>query len=439
MRIARENGWRKLRPPSVIGRIVLVIVLAIFSPRGAFGYSVLTHEELIDLAWRDSIRPLLLARFPHATEAQLIEAHSYAYGGCAIQDMGYYPFGHKFFSDLTHYVRTGDFVSNLFNEARTLDEYAFAIGALSHYLGDTIGHAEAVNPGTAIEFPNLGKKYGPNVTYDESPHAHVRTEFGFDIDELSKHRLAPPAYLKRVGFNVPRKLVERAFRATYGIDAHEIIGRAHPALRSYQRAVRSFIPSFAEAEIVLHRHQFVPDVHNEEFERYTHRVAETSFERHWQKAFKEPGFGAHLLAGVIWVLPKIGPASLLAIKIPNAETQDWYVRSVNDTVDRYEAVINGLKGDGKSPQLADLDLDTGKKELPGAYRRTDETYAALLKRLTDVPDRVLPPGVRENIFAFYSNPNAQKAWESEGHRWSEIAKELDVLKQMKVREQETPR
>ena len=111
-------------------------------------YSVLTHEELIDLAWNDSIRPLLLARFPGATEDQLREAHAYAYGGCAIQDMGYYPFGKKFFSNLTHYVRTGDFIAWLFRNARTIDEYAFAIGALSHYLGDSIGHSQAINPAT---------------------------------------------------------------------------------------------------------------------------------------------------------------------------------------------------------------------------------------------------------------------------------------------------
>ena len=60
--------------------------------------------------------------------------------GCIIQDMGYYPFGSKFFSDLVHYVRTGDFVANLIGEAQNLDEYAFALGALAHYAADTQGH-----------------------------------------------------------------------------------------------------------------------------------------------------------------------------------------------------------------------------------------------------------------------------------------------------------
>lgn len=430
MRFAGAAGRKKFRR-SLTSTVIAVIVAAMSAAPIASAYSVFTHEELIDLAWRDAIRPLLLARFPTATESELIEAHGYAYGGCAIQDMGYYPFGHQFFSELTHYVRTGDFVTNLFKEARTLNEFAFAVGALSHYVGDSIGHSELVNPATAIDFPNLERQYGPIVTYDESPHAHIRTEFGFDIEQLTKKRVAPPAYLKRVGFKVPARLVERAFQRTYGIRVHEIIGRARPAVRSYRSSVRSFIPAFAQALVVLHGHQFLPDTITPEFDRFAQSVASTSYERHWQKAFKGPGVGAHLLAAVVWILPKVGPISLLAIKIPNQETQQWYVRSVNHTMDRYRAILNALKSQPRAPSFPDLDLDTGKKEPPGAYRLTDETYAKLLHRLTTVPSRELPPGVRENILEFYSHATARSAWEKEGHSWAPVERNLETLRQMK--------
>src|SRR5579864_9483110 len=212
----------------------------------ADGYSVFTHEELIDLAWRSSIRPLLLARFPHSTDAQLRQAHAYAYGGCLIQDIGYYPFGSQLFSDLTHYVRSGDFVNALLRNAGTLDEFAFAIGALSHYVGDNIGHSQAINPATSTDFPKLEKKFGPSVTYDESPHGHIRAEFGFDIGQLSKRNFAPPAYMESIGFRVPSQLVQRAFVDTYGFDVRAILGKTRPALRSYRSSVRQFIPRFAE-------------------------------------------------------------------------------------------------------------------------------------------------------------------------------------------------
>ena len=219
-------------------RLACVVIVLLFGVFPARSYSLFTHEQLIDLAWNASIRPLLSARFPRATAADLERAHSFAYGGCVIQDLGYYPFGKSFFSDLTHYVRSGDFVDSLLRNASTPEEYAFALGALSHYLGDTIGHHDAINPATGLAFPKLTKSFGPSVTYNENRHAHVRTEFGFDINQLSKHHLAPGAYLRHIGLRVSRPLLEKAFRARVERDPrfqastqfpHLSVGRSDPA------------------------------------------------------------------------------------------------------------------------------------------------------------------------------------------------------------------
>src|ERR1700689_963808 len=112
--------------------ILIVLALSAGWPSDAAAYAVLAHEAIIDSAWDASIRPLLLKRFPNATPEQLKEAHGYAYGGDNIQGPGYYPHGNLFFSDLTHYVRTGDFVLALLRDAQDLDGYAFALGALAH-------------------------------------------------------------------------------------------------------------------------------------------------------------------------------------------------------------------------------------------------------------------------------------------------------------------
>ena len=391
-------------------------------------YSVLTHEELIDLAWNDSIRPLLLAKFPGATTEQLIEAHAYAYGGSAIQDMGYYPFGKRLFSNLTHYVRTGDFVTWLLRNARTMDEYAFAIGALSHYLGDTIGHSQAINPATAVEFPKLRRKYGDEVTYGESPHGHIRTEFGFDVQELKNTEFAPPAYLRRIGFKVPRHFLERAFLATYGFDIHEIVGSARPTLRSYRTSVRSFIPSFADAEVVLHGHQFPPHPDDEAYRIFADRVAKTNYERHWRHAFKGPGVGAHFLAILVFLVPKVGGAADLAIKIPNQQTQHAYLGSVNRTVDVFRQILDKAR-DGDDPfTIANLDLDTGDPARLGTYALADHTYAQLLKRITETPDQEVPEDLRQHLLGYYDDPapgvNIPKT----------LSNELGILRQMKVRD-----
>jgi hypothetical protein len=234
--------------------ILLLFVLASGQP--GFSYSVLTHEQIVDLAWKDSIVPMLLSRYPHTTPAGLERARAFAYGGSAIQDAGYYPFGNMFFSDLTHYVRTGDFVASLIRNSRNVDELAFALGALSHYVGDCIGHHDAVNPSTAAEFRNLAEKYGPVVTYDQSPHGHIRTEFAFDINQLSKRRLAPSAYLNHVGLEVSMRLLEQAFFETYGLHLRNMNIDRRAAEVIYRRAVRNFILPIARAEVYLHRTGF---------------------------------------------------------------------------------------------------------------------------------------------------------------------------------------
>lgn len=406
---------------------VIVLVLIGFASTNSRAYSVLTHEELIDLAWNDSIRPALLVKFPDATNSELVVAHSFAYGGSAMQDMGYYPFGKRFFSNLTHYVRSGDFVAWMLSNANSLNEYAFAMGALSHYIGDTIGHSEAINPATAINFPKLEKKYGHKVTYGESPHGHIRTEFAFDVEEMTNTEFAPPVYLEHIGFRVPRRFLERAFAATYGFSLREVLGEPRPALKSYRTSVRSFIPAFAEAEVVLHGHRFPARPDDETYQIFLDRVKRTNYERHWKHSFKGPGFKAHLLAILVFIVPKIGAASDLAIKIPNEQTQGLYLKSVNHTVDAFRQNLQKALDSAQSFALANLDLDTGHPDVLGEYELADQAYSELLERLTKKPERGIPSDLKLHILNHYAG-GAGSSTHSE-----QTASELNTLKEMKTR------
>jgi hypothetical protein len=416
-------------------RIILacLLLVGLSFPELAFGYGLFTHQQLVDLAWDDSIRPLLLSRFPATTAAELRSAHAYAYGGCAIQDMGYYPFGHDFFSDLTHYVRTGDFVLSLFHHARDVNELAFASGALSHYVGDAIGHSDAVNPATGLMFPKLQKKYGPAVTYQDSPTAHVRTEFGFDIDQLSAHRFAPQAYLNFIGFRVASRLLRVAFRETYGLELGEVLGPQFPAIRSYRSSVRRFIPRFAYAEVVIHKHHFRQDVLDREFATYMQRLTEIDYGKRFAGAYRNPGIGAHVIALFIPILPRIGPLAYLAIKDPKPETEQLYVASVNRSVDLYRHHLDEFRANlSVTADLPNRDLDTGELVKPGTYRRTDNTYAKLLEHITARPERAVRPGIKRDILAYYANPNAPIATRKHKRAWRRVLAGLEQLKQMPV-------
>lgn len=406
----------------------MAILLAVNRP--LLAYSVQTHELLIDLNWNRTIRPFLLARFPHATAAELDAAHAYAFGGCAIQDLGYYPFSNQFFSNLTHYVRSGDFIQNLFKGAKNPNELAFAIGALSHYVGDSIGHSEAVNAAVAIEFPRLARKYGPLVTYDENPHAHVRTEFAFDVNEISKHRMAPSAYLQHVGLKVPSRLLAEAFSETYGLDFEQIVGKRRPVVRSYRFAVRSFLPRIAWAESVLHRSGFPLDMSSEAFQIFNQRLADADFEKRWNQYRKKAGIRTHLVAWIIFVLPKVGPFSDLAIRGPSPQTHELYVRSVNAASDLLTKLLAAWSTTENS--LPDRDLDTGDRVRPGAYRLTDETYAKLLDTVTRPPSKSLRAGVKKAILDYYADPQAPISTKKDSQKWARVQKELAVLKTIVV-------
>ena len=374
-------------------------------------YSLFTHEQLIDLTWKGAIRPLLMQHFPGVSEDELRVAHSYAYGGCAIQDLGYYPFGAKFFSDLTHYVRTGDFIASLLRNAHSANEYAFALGALSHYVGDTVGHEDAINPATALNFPKLAAKFGPTVTYDEDPHAHVRTEFGFDIEQLSKHRLAPGAYLRFIGLRVSRGLLERAFYETYSLRLREVLGSGSVtgrlSFRSYTWAVRSFLPRIAYAETVIHGKEFTAEASGEVLRVYEERLSQADFQSVWNQYRRKPGFKTYLTATLLRIVPKIGPLAEAKILIPDSQTNELYMRSVNRAVADFQGRLAELREDPARTEIADdRDLDTGRRIKPGEYVLTDRTYAKLLEVLAKHEGREVPPGLRTEVLSYFDDPGA---------------------------------
>jgi hypothetical protein len=409
---------------------IAALLLVLCAPF-CFAYSFLTHETIIDMAWESGIKPVLLARYPNTTPAQLRVAHSYAYGGCAIQDAGYYPFGHPPFSNLAHYVRTGDFVTNLIRQSHNVNELAFALGALSHYVGDNLGHMDAVNPSVAIEFPHLEKQYGTVVTYEENPHAHIRTEWAFDIDQLSHSRFAPAAYLRHVGLRVPRALMERAFYATYGLPLHKIIGNEFRSIHVYTWAVRQFLPRISYAEVLLHRKSFPPDEDLPGFYTFQKRLQEASTRNGWEAYRKhKSSFETRIVAALIFIVPKVGILSDLSIRGPSRQSEEKYVESVNLAADRYLDLLHELAQKNQDGfAVPDLDLDTGYPTRPGTYHLTDKTYATLLREVTTTT--AMPPlGLRQNILTFYSDTNAPIQTKKHRRQCKKVQKELAILRAM---------
>ena len=413
---------RMLRPFFIL--IIALFAVALGSQPAA-GYSVLTHEQIVDLAWQDQIQPMLLARFPNATAKDLREAHAYAYGGSLIQDMGYYPRGSKYFSDLVHYVRSGEFVAALLDESTDINQYAFALGALAHYSSDNKGHP-VVNQIVAIEFPKLGAKYGPSVTYADDPKAHIRTEFGFDMVQVAKNRYTSDRYHDFIGFNVSQHLLEKAFLKTYGLQLSDVLNDEDEAIESFRRAVSVFIPKLTRAALLNRRDEMVRDTPNFSEKQFLYHLSRTNYEKDWGKGYRKPSFGIRVLAFFLRIVPKIGPASALAFKIPSTQTEDMYIKSLDRTFDDYHKLLNQAR-DGNLA-LPDTDCDTGKDTAAAEYPLADKTYAQLLDDLAQDDFSTATPELRSNILAFYSDLNAPYHTKKNRKQWARTEKELARLK-----------
>lgn len=389
------------------------------------GYSILTHEEIVDLLWTDQIKPLLIQKYPTVTEDELRKAHAFAYGGCLIQDMGYYPFGNKMFSDMVHYVRSGDFVQALLAESTDINEYAFSLGALAHYVADIVGHP-VVNAAVAKEFPKLGAKYGPSVTYAQNHRAHIRTEFGFDIVQVAKQRYTSEAYHDFIGFEVAKPVLERAFEKTYGIKLGDVFANLDLSIGSFRWSVSRAIPEMTRVALLTKRDELVKENPSLARKKFLYNLKRSEYEREWGKQYQKPGFGARILAVIFKIIPKIGPFRTIDFKMPNPDTETLYLKSVNNTVDDYRKELQELKVN--KLQLANMDFDTGEPTSPGEYQLTDETYAKLLDKLTKTKFAGLKPDVRQNILAFYQNPSAPNFIKKKREKWSKVQQELKELK-----------
>ena len=346
---------------------------------GSFAYSVLTHEEIVDLAWTDDLRPLLLQRFPALTEEQIAEAHAYAYGGAVIQDLGYYPFGSTEFSDLVHYVRSGDFVRELLLQSQDADEYAFALGALAHYTSDIVGHP-AVNQAVAIEYPKLRMKFGSSVRYAQDHTAHLKTEFGFDMVQVAKNRYAPQQYHDFIGFQVSKPLLERVFPIVYGVELNEVLPHEDLAIGSYRYSVSRLIPEMTQVALRTHKKDIMRETPGFAKRKFLYRLSRADYEKEWGNDYPKPGLGTRVMGVLLHYVPKIGPFKAMAFNNPTPQTEEMYFKSINTTVDQYRALLKEIRTD--SLLLPNCDLDTGNVTKAAEYSLTDDTYAKLLGQLS---------------------------------------------------------
>jgi len=419
------------RSPLAAARLSALLLVSVLLPTSvSYGYSVLTHEAIVDTLWEASIQKLLVARFPEATPEELEQAHAYVYGGCILQDMGYYPFSSKFFSDLTHYVRSGDFIVALIRESQDLNEYAFALGALAHYAADDSGHRLATNQAVPLLYPDLRAKFGKTVTYWDNPISHLRTEFGFDVLQVAQGRYAADSYHKFIGFQVSKPALERAFHDTYGLELKDVFGNLDLALGSFRYSVSNVIPGMTRVAWQLKGDTVVKEIPGMTKKKFLYNISRSSYEKDFGKGYHRPGIRTRMVAWVMKVIPKVGPFKSLKFKAPTPEVEKMFMASFNATVDSYRALL--AKVGGGPMELVNQNFDIGKPTVAGEYLGADLAYDKLLDKLAEHKFVAVSAELRTNILDYYKDrkPPVSPPTKKAGAEWAKVLEQRAQLEQL---------
>lgn len=391
----------------------------------ASSYSVLSHEAIVDALWDVRIKPLLLSKYPRATPDELRIAHGYAYGGAIIQDLGYYPNSSEKFSDLTHYARTGDFILALIKESKDLNDLSFALGSLSHYVGDLDGHRFATNVAEPILYPKLRKKFGPVVTYEDNPGDHLKTEFGFDVLEIAKAHFAPQAYHDFIGFYVAKDLVARAFRDTYGLELSDLFSNFDVAINSYRSVVSRTIPTATRVAWVQKRKEIRQTEPGESGKHFIYVMKRSSYQKEWGKRYAEPSLGEKFLAFLLRLIPPIGPLKALQFKMPTPQVENLFMASFDRASVQYGKELAALAGG--SMVLPNKNYDVGVVTPAGVYRMDDEIQVFWLHKLAQKNFSTATPAIRAELRAYFGDLSAPMQIKQQPSAWKQFESDYAAL------------
>ncbi len=409
-------------------KFLLPVLLFLF-PFSVSAYGVLTHEAIIDASWEKSIVPLLKAKYPAATDSALKEAHAYAYGGAVAPDMGFYPFGSKLFTDLVHYVRSGDMVEALLRDAGNINQYAFALGFLSHYNADNYGHPLGTNRSVPLVYPKVGKKYGSVVTYGENRISHMRMEFGFDVLEIAKGNYASQSYHDFIGFKVDTALLSKAFLEIYGLNINGVFhNHFQLALETFRWVVANIFPAITKAAWVSKKGKINKQDHTAVSKHFTYKMHQREYNKQFGKGYKRPGFSSTMLSFFIRALPKIGPARALRFKAPTPQSEKYFDESFDTVMKHYSICLKQLKY--QDLNLNDQDFDTGRPTADCEYTLANQTYNEWLFKLKDDKFKNISNPLKQNIDNFFHQvipASSNKNYPKKCRKFFEALNELNAI------------
>jgi hypothetical protein len=405
---------------------IVIFSFTLLLPVSSSAYSVLTHEALIDANWEKVLVPLLKHKYPTVTTEALKEAHAFAYGGAVVPDMGYYPSGSKLFTSLLHYVRSGDFVEQLLEQADNVNEYAFALGVLCHYNADRYGHSIGINISVPMIYPKMKERYGDTVTWANDHISHIRTEFSFDVLQTARGAYASASYQNFIGFKIADTVLEKAFYNTYGLHLDELFKNLSRTISLFRWTVSNLLPFITRTAWSTKKQQIKDSLPKATAKSFIYRMKVKNYNKQFDKR-ERPGFTAYVAALVIKILPKIGPLRVLKFRQPSAEAEKKFVQSFDTTTLHFASIVSRLSA--KDIVLANIDFDTGNKTDAGEYAPADMAYSEWLQKLKERNFTTTSTAMQNNILRFYNGHAPVHQTKKQRKDWQKTTAALATLKQ----------
>ncbi|WP_345949108.1 zinc dependent phospholipase C family protein [Mucilaginibacter sp. PAMB04274] len=388
-----------------------LLLLAILScPRPGKAFSILAHEAIIDAEWDLALKPILVKRYPNATLDELIKAHSYAYGGSLVADIGYMPGGNAYFTDLLHYVRSGEFITNLLGEARDLNEYAFALGAMSHYIADQYGHSMATNVTVPELYPDLKRKFGNVVTYEEDHTSHSRMEFAYDVVQVGRSNYASVAYHDFIGFNITPYPLERAFLKTYGQHLNVVVPNFKTSIGRMRWGVKNLFPALTKAAWNAKKDDIVKANEKATKRSFRYKMSKRMYTTEFGSKDNKPDFTSRAVAFLVRILPKVGPLKNLKFVYPGLEGEKRFVQVFDTIINKYHVALTDW--DNNRLKLKDINLDVGAELACGQYMLADKTHCELVTNLHKEQFSCLSEDIQAHLTSYFNGVGLHELYKS---------------------------
>jgi hypothetical protein len=283
----------------------------------------------------------------------------------------------------------------------------------------------ATNRSVPLLYPKLQEKFGPVVTYEDKPSAHLRTEFAFDVTQVAKGKYAPEAYHDFVGFKVSKTVLERAFATTYGLSLKAVFPNLDMALGTYQYLVSTLIPEMTKVAWQSKKDEIMASTPGITREQFVYSLSRANYEKEWGTEYKRPGFTTRTVSFILRVVPKIGPLKVLAFRPLTRETEQLYIASFNASLERFRALLVDVEAG--QLHLENQNNDTGKLSRAGEYHLADEAYAKLLEKHSATQFQGLTPEMKQNILAFYQEAKPPSGSRKDQAEWQKTMQTLTAL------------